>query len=249
MYTTLWPNQKRHRIRRLALLTSKQDIQGNQGKLTFSELHASVAHNAIPILRQLKKSQRASLQKCSRSPLEMPTIVIDEGNAPPPATRGTSLRAPSHSQDARGAQRTHRAPCPRKRLIHPPGSQCHIVVIHLSRHNMWTSSMKAIGIRCWPDRTMRSLAALRKGRKGAVRACERPLTLSGQSGPARRPTHITAPLVPAGTSTCRRKRPGSTFCGYAQVFLRPALRPRPAHCTLMSGCTRWHCLPSARAHI
>ena len=111
-------------------------------------------------------------------------------------------------------------------------------------HCYKASSMKAIGIRCWPDSHHALPGCPSEGaeRRGtSLRApshSQRPIASEA-------PNALTAPLVPAGTSTCRRKRPGSTFCGYAQVFLRPALRPRPAHCTLMSGCTRTHCLPSA----
>ena len=160
-----------------------------------------VAHNAIPILRQLKKSQRASLQKCSRS-LEMPQR---SGNAPPPA-----IRTPGFC----------------KRLIHPP---CHI--------HYRSSSMKAIGIRCWPDSHHAlpgcpSEGAERRGkaRKGAVRACERPLPLSGQS-PARRPTHSPRPLSPREHPPAGVNGRVSPSSCYAQVLLRPALRPRPTHWT------------------
>ena len=102
-----------------------------------------------------------------------------------------------------------------KRLIHPP---CHI--------HYRSSSMKAIGIRCWPDSHHALPGCPSEGaeRRGtSLRApshSQRPIASEA-------PNALTAPLVPAGTSTCRRKRPGSTFCGYAQVFLRPALSVWP----------------------
>ena len=97
------------------------------------------------------------------------------------------------------------------------------------------SSMKAIGIRCWPDSHHALPGCPSEGaeRRGATPRApshsQRPIASEASNAP-------TARLVPAGTSTCRRKRPGFPSILFAQVFLRPALRPaaRPLH--MMSGC-------------
>ena len=93
-----------------------------------------------------------------------------------------------------------------KRLIHPP---CHI--------HYRSSSMKAIGIRCWPDSHHALPGCPLEGaeRRGtSLRApshSQRPIASEA-------PNALTAPLVPARTSTCRRKRPGSTL-----LWLHPSI--------------------------
>ena len=108
-----------------------------------------------------------------------------------------------------------------KRLIHPP---CHIYYR--------SSSMKAIGIRCWPDSHHALPGCPSEGaeRHGtSLRApshSQRPIARE-----ASQRTH-RAPCSPRETSICRRKTAGfSPSSCYAQVLLRPALRPRPTHWT------------------
>ena len=121
-----------------------------------------------------------------------------------------------------------------KRLIHPP---CHIVIR--------ASSIKAIGIRCWPDSHQALPGCPSEGAGKARYDPTRALSLSAANRQrAVQRTH-RAPCPPAGTSTCRRKRPGFPF-----ILLRPSIvtsRSQAAAHPLdkMSGCTRTHCLPSA----
>ena len=117
--------------------------------------------------------------------------------------------------------------------------------------------MQVIGIRCGPIRTMRSLAAhRRRGRKGAEQSRERLLTLSGQS-PARRPSFwrrfaglSSHALKPRALSLREHPSAGASGRGSPSLITLkycdlPLSGRGPPHCTLMSGCTCRHFLPSA----
>ena len=107
-----------------------------------------------------------------------------------------------------------------KRLIHPP---CHIVIK--------ASSMKAIGIRCWPDSHQALPGCPSEGAGKARYDPTRALSLSAanrQRGVQR--TH-RAPCPPREHPPAGANGRVSPSSCYAQVLLRPALRPRPTHWT------------------
>ena len=134
----------------------------------------------------------------------------------------------------------------------PPGRPAFMQAAHPSTmpHYYNASSMKAIGIRCWPDSHQALPGCPSEGGGKARYDPTSALSLSAanrQRGAQR--TH-RAPCPPREHPPAGANGRVSPSSCYAQVLLRPALRPRPAHCTLMSGCTRTHCLPSARdTHI